>query len=142
MERRRNWEKSSIIESEGSRDKIKIATGENVSRYSISNEINYIKKSAVVKSIDLYLKSKVCVRQLGVIINAAVDIEGIVSTQSVYNILPNQYTPNCIAALLNSKVTDFIYQSVFKEKMEFPRILLENLKVLPIAVIDSKKQKT
>jgi len=123
---------SSLIDDNAGRNKLRILSGGNISRYVVAGKLKYIPKSEVLKSLAAYSKEKVCVRQLGDRINAALDYDGSVTVQSVYNIIPTKETPELVAAILNSKVIDFIYQSVFREKMEFPRILLENLKLIPV----------
>ncbi|MES2654346.1 MAG: TaqI-like C-terminal specificity domain-containing protein [Bacteroidota bacterium] len=123
---------SSLIDESSGKNKIRILSGGNINKYIVVGKEKYILKSDVQKSLNDYSKEKVCVRQLGDTINAAYDFNGSVTVQSVYNILPSMESPALITAILNSKVIDFIYQSVFREKMEFPRILLENLKLMPI----------
>jgi hypothetical protein len=50
----------------------------------------------------------------------------------VYNLYSTnpQYKNNLLLALLNSKLFDFIYRSVYADKQQFPRILIENIKML------------
>ena len=127
---------SLIVETPG-KDKLRIISGSNIKRYSISENGKYISKNNIEKSIKLYKKPKICVRQLGSQINAAIDFEGYVSVQSVYNIVPVDFSIYYLAALLNSSTIDFLYKSVFREKLEFPRILIENIRLLPIPKIDT-----
>lgn len=125
---------SESITSEPTRDSCHILTGENIHRYLITGVDFFIRKSDVKKPLENYLSPKIVVRQLGSRINAAWDNRGSVTTQSVYNIVidENKVNPKLILALLNSNCMHFVYRILFAEKMQFPRILLENLKVIPI----------
>ena len=101
--------------------------------------MRFIRKSNVVKEIKDYNKEKVLVRQLGENINSTFDFEGHITTQSVYCIASDDFSTKVLTSILNSSIVNFIYQNYFKEKKEFPRILLENIKELPLP---KKKEKT
>jgi hypothetical protein len=106
----------------------------------LTKPIQYISKKNVKKQLSDYQKEKVVIRQLGNTINAMYDENGLISTQSVYCIISKKISIKFLLGLLNSKLIDFIYQNYFKEKQEFPRILLGNLKELSIPSIPPAQQ--
>lgn len=110
-----------------------IIDGSNVSQFKISRPDCYINKKNIGKDVKLYAQRKIVVRQLGQKINAAIDNRGYINLQSIYNIVPLKHDIYFVLALLNSDLVDFIYQNYIKEKMEFPRILVENLAEIPIS---------
>lgn len=130
--------KSDFIIENNVKGSLKILSGTNVQRFYIKEPVRYIKKTNVYKELKNYEKEKAVVRQLGENINATFDLEGMISTQSVYNIISDQVSVKALTGILNSSLVDFIYQKYFKEKQEFPRILLENLKELPLPLVKEK----
>lgn len=127
---------SDVITLEAGRNKYSFVNGSHVSRYSILSSDLFIDKSDIQKEFRKYYTSpKIFVRQVGTSINATVDFANCVCPQSIYIIrLPNENDTKYVLALLNSKLFNFIYQKKFNTKKLFPRILLENLKILPIKV--------
>ncbi len=135
--------KASIVLNEEADNTIELITGENVARYLLKGNKRFIKKKNVDKPIENYEKKKIVIRQLGECINATLDKKGRITTQSVYNaIVKETVDEEYILAILNSRVVDFIYNCLYAEKQEFPRILLENLKELPIPDVESVEQKS
>lgn len=134
--------KSEIIKTnQTSVSGIPFVTGEEVSRYLITYSNRRISQSSVQKNKALYFHKKIVVRQLGERINAALDQKGeFITIQSVYNIISNRFDARYILGILNSKLLGFYYKSLYGSKMLFPRILLENLKELPIAGSAQKTQ--
>jgi hypothetical protein len=117
---------------------LKILFGENVQRFHIQFKNNYINDTDLKKrnNLSLYNNSKILIRQLGNKINAAFDEIGEYATlQTIYNlrIFENKYDYLVLLGILNSELMHFYYSVNFKDKQLFARILLENLKVLPIA---------
>jgi len=111
-----------------------LLVGENIQRYYVAGRSFYIDKSEVAKELDNYKKEKILIRQLGDKINAALDQKGRITIQSVYNLIiiePN-LDSKVLLGILNSSSIGFLYDLLFAEKLEFPRILLENLRQLPI----------
>ncbi|TAD95865.1 MAG: hypothetical protein EAZ97_14900, partial [Bacteroidetes bacterium] len=135
--------KSDILAQKKESTNVGILTGENVGRYVFKNENNFINKENITKNLSNYEKNKIVVRQLGDFISANLDTEGHISTQAVYNIFPEDpnYDLLYILALLNSKLIHFVFQRLYAEKKAFPRILLENLRDLPIPNISLEDQK-
>lgn len=132
--------KSNYILDFENTDTCQIVSGSNVQRYYIKQPIKYILIKNVQKSLSDYQKEKILVRQLGNNINATYDKTGLISTQSVYCITSNNVPIKVLLAILNSKLVDFLFQNYVKEKQEFPRILLENLKEIPIPKINKEQQ--
>ena len=96
-----------------------------------------------IKKTELYSSPKIIIRQLGDQINAMVDMkDNFVTMQAIYNIkvLDEAYDYNSILGILNSKMMNFYYSIMYKEKDLFPRILLENIKDLPIPLDLKEKQ--
>lgn len=130
--------KSELIIDANIKGSLPILSGTNVQKYQIKPPVRFIRKSNVVKEIKNYNKEKVLVRQLGENINSTFDLEGHITTQSVYCIASDDFSTKVLTSILNSSIVNFIYQNYFKEKQEFPRILLENIKELPLP---KKKEK-
>ncbi|MBL7148432.1 MAG: N-6 DNA methylase, partial [Nanoarchaeota archaeon] len=127
---------SSVISSSRNRSSFGILYGEDIQRYLISFNQRYIDSQFVKKNMLLYAR-KIVVRQIGDDINASFDEVGFVTIQSIYTIIPNK---DCnikyILGLLNSSLMNYVYTKLYRSKKLFPRILLENLRDLPIHIID------
>ncbi len=126
--------KSDLVEEKSSKNNQKLLRGGDIRRYTINFSEKYISKIKIKKT-DLYSSPKIIIRQLGDNINAMVDLkENFVTIQAIYNIklVDDKYDYNSILGLLNSKMMNFYYNIMYKEKDLFPRILLENIKDLPV----------
>lgn len=92
------------------------------------------------KSLISYSKKKILIRQLGNRINATIDLNGSIVLQSVYCLTLRTEGVDDIwfyLGLCNSKLYDYIYQITTRDKQSFQRILIENIRTLPIpSVID------
>ncbi|MHA1728430.1 MAG: Eco57I restriction-modification methylase domain-containing protein [Promethearchaeota archaeon] len=115
----------------------KILFGEDIHKYSINFAEHYITESNLRKknNYPLYFSPKIVIRQLGDEINVAYDKNGEYTTvQTVYNVIlkENSVLYEYILGVLNSKLIQFYYTVMFKEKTLFPRILIENIKKIPI----------
>ncbi|MEQ1734354.1 MAG: TaqI-like C-terminal specificity domain-containing protein, partial [Bacteroidia bacterium] len=95
------------------------------------------------QDLSRYQHEKIVIRQLGSTINANLDTNNSISVQSVYNVYSEteMYTNKVLLALLNSKVLEFVYQNVFAEKQQFPRILIENIKSLCVPQVNKTTTK-
>ena len=112
----------------------KILFGEHIKKFCIEDVQTYIHLKDIKKRDMFYFQPKVIVRQLGDQIHAAFDEKGeYVTLQTVYNIIPTDrsISNELILGLLNSEVIQFYYETVFKEKQMFPRILIENILCIP-----------
>lgn len=125
-----------VISNTPGRNKSSMVNGTHVYRYSILDSDLFIDKIDIEKDFKKYYSSpKILVRQVGTSINATLDLNDSVCPQSIYIIrLSNVKESKYVLGLLNSKLFNFIYQKKFNTKKLFPRILLENLKVLPIKI--------
>ncbi len=134
--------KSSAVLSTQQRNSIPLLAGDNVHRYEPISYSRYIDKGSFGK--DNYEKPKILIRQLGTCINATLDLSGAVTLQSIYNLaLENddvQYL-KFILGLLNSKLYDFLYKKATGDKQTFQRIILENIKQLPLPKSSDEEQK-
>ncbi|MCH5176253.1 MAG: Eco57I restriction-modification methylase domain-containing protein, partial [Prevotellaceae bacterium] len=112
-----------------------IITGKEARRYILPHCNKWIDAFDVIKSLDNYKHHKILIRQVGSCINATIDRNGGVTTQSVYALYPKsikeQKHLNAILGVLNSKLFDFFYKLVSGDKQMFARIILENIKALP-----------
>jgi hypothetical protein len=110
-------------------------TGKQVRRYCSINPNNWISVTDVQKSLLLYSKNKILIRQLGNCINATINTDGGITTQSVYSLVlkENQIIPlEYYLGLLNSTLFMFLYRIIAGDKQLFKRIILENIKKLPL----------
>jgi hypothetical protein len=133
---------SSLITSKYDSESIRILQGENIAKFTLKGKSVFINKVEIKKDITRYAQEKIVIRQLGKNINAALSVDGEISLQSVYCLYstkPN-YNNKFILAIINSELINFLYNSLFSEKQTFPRILLENLKKIPIPKISLKDQ--
>lgn len=122
------------VEEKSSKNNQKLLRGEDVKRYTIDFSEKYIPITAIKKK-ELYSSPKIVIRQLGDSINAMVDLkENFVTIQAIYNVklIDDNYDYYAILGIINSKMMNFYYNIMYKEKELFPRILLENIKDLPI----------
>ena len=120
-----------------------LLAGDNVHRYEPIDWSRFIAKKDVNKSN--YNKPKLLIRQLGTCINATLDTMGCVTLQSIYNLALEQDNITFlkyVLGLLNSKLYDFIYSKASGDKQTFQRIILENIKQLPIPQSNSNQRKS
>ncbi|MFA4946295.1 MAG: N-6 DNA methylase [Candidatus Micrarchaeia archaeon] len=109
----------------------KLVFGEDIQRYRIIDSGKFINPLDIKKG-EKYFHKKITIRQLGNDIAAAFDAKGeYVTLQSTYNLVPKN-NAEYFLGVLNSKLVNWYYAKMFKEKELFPRVLLENLKILPI----------
>ena len=87
------------------------------------------------KTLDNYRHTKILIRQVGEQINATIDDNMGVTTQSVYSLFPKDKNEQkhiyALLGVLNSRLFDFFYRLVSGDKQMFKRIILENIKALP-----------
>ncbi|WP_448520175.1 type IIG restriction enzyme/methyltransferase [Rhodoflexus sp.] len=124
-----------ILDSYLSEDAMPIISGEHIERYCFKGAIKFIQRKNILKDLARYEAQKIVIRQLGTRINATLSTNKEIATQSVYCLYSTSeyYTNELILAILNSKLIHFVYRSIFAEKQQFPRILIENINnmVLP-----------
>lgn len=131
---------SEIIKKEEKDAFKKIIFGEDIHKYKIDFKGRFINPLDIKKG-ERYFNKKIMVRQLGEDLNAVMDENGdYVTSQAVYNLVP-KINLGYLLGILNSSLIDWYYTKLFKEKELFPRILLENLKILPIIEPESSEQK-
>lgn len=133
--------KANVIRNTKSISCLNFITGSDFSRYSNIQIRSFIDISDVKKDINKFYGKKIIVRQVGKNITATYDYIGCVMPQSIYYIVPLENIQfQYILGLLNSFLFDFIYNVKYNTKEIFPRILLENLKNLPIPNTSIKDQ--
>ncbi len=127
---------SDILSFNVTNTSIGFMVGEDIQRYHLKSINRFIIKKNVLKDFKLY-DAKIVVRQVGNKINATLDDKKYITIQSIYSIVPNKdLNKKYILGILNSKAIDFLYQNLYNTKEIFPRVLLENLKEIPIRQID------
>ena len=113
-----------------------ILAGNNVRRYETPTIDKWILYNNINKDISNYNKHKILIRQLGSTINATIDCDRCITLQSVYCLIPSHsYNDDNLFAylgLLNSKLYSFLYNYMSGDKQTFQRIILENIKALPV----------
>jgi adenine-specific DNA-methyltransferase len=126
--------KTEFLEKFAKQNNCRILFGKDIASFKISHSSHYIPIKKIRKPKQ-YFHQKIMLRQLGDHINAMIDEKGeFVTVQAVYNIqlLSKNYDIYYILGLLNSDFMNGYYDLLFKGKKLFPRILLENIKELPI----------
>ena len=112
-----------------------VITGKETHRYEQPNCTKWIHTSDVAKTLDNYRHTKILIRQVGEQINATIDDNMGVTTQSVYSLFPKDKNEQkhiyALLGVLNSRLFDFFYRLVSGDKQMFKRIILENIKALP-----------
>ncbi len=113
-----------------------ILAGDNVKRYEQPTINKWIHTYNVNKGITNYITPKILIRQLGTTINATIDNNGCITLQSVYCLIPMKSHSSedlfAYLGLLNSKIYRFLYNFMSGDKQTFQRIILENIKSLPM----------
>ena len=113
-----------------------ILAGDNVKRYEQPTINKWIHTYNVSKDITNYTTPKILIRQLGTTINATIDNNSCITLQSVYCLIPmKKHSSEDLFAylgLLNSKIYRFLYNFMSGDKQTFQRIILENIKSLPM----------
>ena len=113
-----------------------ILAGDNVKRYELPTINKWIHTYNVNKDIANYRTPKILIRQLGTTINATIDNNSCITLQSVYCLIPmKKHSSEDLFAylgLLNSKIYRFLYNFMSGDKQTFQRIILENIKSLPM----------
>ena len=108
--------------------------GSDIQPFHLQFSGHYIHEDNIQKKG--YFHPKIVIRQLGDRIHAALDHHGqYVTLQAVYNVIlspSSSLQPPFILALLNSHLMNYYYKHVFKQKRLFPRILIENIRDLPL----------
>jgi adenine-specific DNA-methyltransferase len=131
--------KSLLIENfESNHNMLRVLFGESISKYDVKTTSKGININNIKKNLNHYKSTKVSIRQVGNSLNCAIDKSGSVTIQSVYNLVNDINHLINFTLLYNSKLYDFLYNVMFKEKLGFPRIVIENINELPYKEIENK----
>lgn len=118
-----------------------ILCGGNINRYKINFEnkfVNYDENAInIYKKKDIYIKQKILVRRIGNSIISCFDDLKYFNVCDVYNLQlkanVNDFSLKYISVILNSQMMNFYFDTKFKSvKKLFPKIPIQNLKLLPI----------
>lgn len=123
--------------------------GANIHKFFIINPQNKFLKygdwlAEPRKSLN-FSKQKIVIRQTSDKIIAALDNNGFYDLNNVLNLTlksDENYNLNCLTAILNSKVIDFIYKFLVPETGRvFAEVKIVNIVKLPIPIFDSWQEK-
>ena len=123
-----------------------LVAGEDIEKYKVK-KVRYIDQSTynqfIKGDLDYFKKERVLIRETGSSITCVYLDNLLLSTRSLYSIIPNNgISPKYILALLCCKLTQFFYQSEFKADTDvFPKIRIAQVKKIPIKVITLDEQK-
>lgn len=125
---------------EFSNNRIKIITGEDVSRYCLkqykSIEENIYEEYK--KEEEYFNGERLIIRETGNRITALYLNENVQQNRSLYSILLNGYNYKFILGIINSSLMQFYYKSKFAAKTDvFPKIRIAQVKELPIKLSES-----
>jgi len=124
---------------------IKLITGSDVKKWAIS-KVSYISNNTAYEfqKDEYYFKGdRVLIRETGSKLTAIFLDSKLLCNRSLYSIKIKACAikPKYLAAILNSRVMQFYYQSKFKSETElFPKIRIAQVKLLPIKMINEKMQ--
>ena len=123
---------------------IKIVFGENICRYYIK-KISYIDEKIYKnykKNSDIFLNSKIILRETGSRITATYDNEGLLTNRSLYCIKSIKLNIYFLLGILNSKLIQYYYVKQFKSETNvFPKIRIGQIKELPIPFLNLNDSK-
>jgi len=115
------------------RGPIPILVGEDITRYHWNHPSHFIRKRA--KSAELYKAPKIVIVKTGRRCIAALDTEGLVTMQSVYNVQVTRSTldPKIILGILNSRLVRFFIEKTFTAyKLLFPQLNQTTIEAIPL----------
>jgi len=124
---------------------IKLITGSDVKKWAIS-KVSYISNNTAYQfqKDEYHFKGeRVLIRETGSKLTAIFLDSKLLCNRSLYSIKIKACAikPKYLAAILNSRVIQFYYQSKFKSETElFPKIRIAQVKLLPIKMINEKMQ--
>ncbi|MDD2413382.1 MAG: TaqI-like C-terminal specificity domain-containing protein, partial [Bacteroidales bacterium] len=126
---------------------IKLLTGEDVFRYGISS-YSYINQSTYdehKKNSYFFQENRILIRETGSFITSLfLSDTNTFQNRSLYSIKiddESKYNPLFILAILNSRVIQFYYKTVFSAETDiFPKIRIGQVKELPIKLISRLSQ--
>ncbi|EMY3478475.1 N-6 DNA methylase [Flavobacterium psychrophilum] len=126
-----------------------ILCGGNINRYKMDFEnkfVNYDEKMInIYKPKKIYFEDKILVRRIGNSIISCFDNSKFFNVCDVYNLQIKQTVKDLdlkyVSTILNSKIVNFYFDTKFKSiKKLFPKIPIQNLKLLPIKKISLELQ--
>ncbi|MDB0040620.1 N-6 DNA methylase [Algibacter sp.] len=119
---------------------VPLLCGGNIGKQEIVFENKYIKfdinDTKIYKTKKIYEKEKILVKRIGNTIIGSYDGDGYYNVCDVYNLqlkTNDNYSLKSVSSFVNSKLINFFYDTKFKSvKKLFPKIPIQNLKLLPI----------
>jgi len=126
---------------------VRFLVGEDICRYQIKSH-RYLKlndKNTNYKDSELYQGKKIIIRKTGLGINATLDEENFYVIQVIYifKLKNKNFDELYLLGILNSKLMDFYYHSVFGEedRKTFPHLTQGKVLSLPIRNVSLETQK-
>jgi hypothetical protein len=121
---------------------VPILAGEGVTRFCQPRATHFVRKSEVAKPLSIYRSPKIVVVKTGQRFVAAVDNDGLVTLQSIYNLHPKagiRCELGC--ALLNSKLLNVVLRhKITGQKKLFPQITQSNVLEMPVPDMTPQQQ--
>ena len=138
-----------VFDSKENINSVPLLCGGNISKHSISFENKYINHDAtdikIYKQKDIYENEKILIKRIGNKIIGTYDNSGFYNVCDVYNLQlkeHNNYDLKVLSVILNCKLLNFYYDTKFKSvKKLFPKIPIQNLKLLPLPKFNFEQQK-
>lgn len=118
---------------------IPILVGGDIAPFELSDPTLFVK--AIEKDPSLYAGPKIVITKTGATCIAAIDTQGVVTMQSVYNVhvTNRDYPLEVVVALLNSAVTQFLIKKrVTAYKLLFPQLNQGTIEELPLPAVQSE----
>jgi type I restriction-modification system DNA methylase subunit len=127
---------------------VKFLIGEDIDRYGIiSNHYIRLNKSGIdYKEPDLYVGPKILIRKTGLGIRAVLDLDAhyVIQVIYIFKTKRKDFDERYLLAILNSKLMQFYYFSVFgqRDRKIFPHLTQGKVLQLPIKVISKSQQQS
>ncbi|MDB3862866.1 N-6 DNA methylase [Flavobacteriaceae bacterium] len=119
---------------------VPLLCGGNIGKQEIVFENKYIlfdiENSKIYKTKNIYEEEKILIKRIGNSIIGSYDDKGYYNVCDVYNLqlkTNDIYNLKSVSSIVNSQLINFFYDTKFKSvKKLFPKIPIQNLKLLPI----------
>lgn len=129
-----------VVSEKIDKNYVPLLCGGNIGKQKIFFENKYIRfdtdNAKIYKTKNIYENEKILIKRIGNSIIGSYDYRGYYNVCDVYNLQSksnDNYKLKSISSILNSKLINFYYDTKFKSvKKLFPKIPLQNLKLLPI----------
>jgi hypothetical protein len=136
LSRGEEYGKSALSRTPSGPHVVPILVGEDISRYAIRQPRHYLESGAIAKDWDNYALDKIVVVKTGSRVVAALDLDGLCTLQSVYNVrlrLDTQIDIRYILGIMNSRlVSMYVLKEATAYKRIFPQLNQRHIAQMPI----------